>query len=130
MVRMEQRDTAGYGGCALAALGTLTALFVWSSSRRTGRHVMGGFEGEGQDLSVLWTELPLTALAGAVIPSAVWLLTLRLLRGRGPHRTHVLIASVCAAGALALSAWGLHTWANPAPPTVRLSGIPASDLDQ
>ncbi len=120
------------GGCALALLGTLTTLFIWSASRRTGRHLGGGFEGEGRDLSVLWTELPLTLLAGALIPSTAWLLTLRLPGGHGRRGSRVVLASACAAGALALSAWGLHTWANPdpAPSALRLSGAPASELDQ
>ncbi|MDF6020189.1 hypothetical protein [Streptomyces sp. JH34] len=127
---MEQRDAAGYGGCATAALGAATALYVWGSSGRTRRHMGGGFEGQGRDLSVLWTELPLLLLAGALIPSAVWLLTLRLLRGLAPPRSRAVVAAVCAAGVLALSAWALHTWANPHDPDrVRLSGTLVSDLD-
>lgn len=91
----------------------------------------GGFEGEGTDLSVLWTELPLVLLAGALIPPAAWLLTLRLLRGRTPLRTRALVAAVCTAGVLAVSVWALHTWANPHHPDhIRLSGALASDLDQ
>ncbi|MGW4234025.1 hypothetical protein ACWEF9_32990 [Streptomyces sp. NPDC004980] len=127
---MDQRDTAGYGGCGLALAGTLTALFVWSTSRRTDRHMGGAFEGAGQDFSVLWTELPLVLLAGALLPSAVWLLTLRLLNGRGPAGTRVLVAAVCAAGVLVLSAWGLHSWANPAPgpDLMMLPGTVGSDL--
>ncbi|MFJ8882519.1 hypothetical protein ACIRJR_03800 [Streptomyces sp. NPDC102402] len=130
---MEQRDAAGYGGCATAALGAVTALYVWGSSRRTGVHMGRGFEGEGQDLSVLWTELPLVLLAGALVPPAAWLLALRLLRGRGAPRFRVLTAAVCAAGVLALSVWALHGWANPQDPDrAGLSGSPGagpSDLD-
>ncbi|MFJ8863551.1 hypothetical protein ACIRD8_34690 [Streptomyces sp. NPDC102451] len=128
---MEQRDAAGYGGCATAALGAATALFVWGSSRRTGIHMGGGFEGEGADISVLWTEMPLVLLAGALIPPVTWLLTLRLLRGRGPLRARVLVAAACTAGVLVASTWALHTWSNPYDPdSVRLSGVLLSDLDQ
>ncbi|WP_181011335.1 hypothetical protein [Streptomyces sp. SM10] len=130
---MRQRDAAGYGGCATAVLGAVTALSVWGSSRRTRVHMGGGFEGQGGDLSVLWTELPLVVLAGALVPPAAWLLTLRLLRGHRALRFRVLAAAVGAAGVLALSAWALHGWANPqGPDRARLSGALApdtSDLD-
>ncbi|MEU0302459.1 hypothetical protein ABZ252_23775 [Streptomyces sp. NPDC006175] len=128
---MEQRDAAGYGGCATAALGAATALYVWGSSRRTGLHMGTGLEGHGRDFSVLWTELPLVLLAGALVPPLTWLLTLRLLRGRGPLRIQALVAALCTAGVLAVSTWGLHAWANPYDPDdVRLSGTLSSDLDQ
>ena len=68
LTRMGHRDAAGYGGCATAALGAVTALYVWGASRRTRLHMGSGFEGQGGDLSVLWTELPLVLLAGALIP--------------------------------------------------------------
>ncbi|WP_406463242.1 hypothetical protein OHB07_17820 [Streptomyces sp. NBC_00111] len=127
---MEQRDAAGYGGCAAAALGAVTALYVWGSSHRTGVHLGTGFEGQGRDLSVLWTELPLVLLAGTLVPPVSWLLTLRLLGGRARPRCRVLVAAVCTAGVLALSAWGLHAWSNPHDPDrVRLSGTVVSDLD-
>ncbi|MFJ8754008.1 hypothetical protein ACIREO_32485 [Streptomyces sp. NPDC102441] len=122
---------AGYGGCATAALGAATALYVWGSSRRTGLHMGAGLEGHGRDLSVLWTELPLVLSAGALIPPLTWLLTLRLLRGRRSPGLRALVAGTCTAGVLALSTWGLHTWANPYDPeNVRLSGALVSDLDQ
>ncbi|MEU1216509.1 hypothetical protein ACFYSH_26450 [Streptomyces sp. NPDC005791] len=128
---MEQRDAAGYGGCATAAIGAAVAVYVWASSRRTGLNMGMGFEGHSRDLSVLWTELPLVLLAGALIPPLAWLLPLRLLRGRGTLRARVLVAAVCTAGFVALSAWALHTWANPHHPDhIRLSGALASDLDQ
>ncbi|MER5551944.1 hypothetical protein ABT001_09705 [Streptomyces sp. NPDC002793] len=127
---MDQRDAARYGGCGASALGAAAALYVWGSSRRTHRHMGGGFEGEGTDISVLWTELPLVLLAGALIPPAAWLLTLRLLRGRTPLRTRALVAAVCTTGVLAVSVWGLYTWANPHNPYhERLFGTVASDLD-
>ncbi|WP_326698345.1 hypothetical protein OG909_14045 [Streptomyces sp. NBC_01754] len=126
---MSQQDTAGLGGCASAGLGAVTALLLWSASRRTHGHMAGGFEGEGRKISVLWTELPLVVLAGALVPTLVWLLALRLLGGHGRRPVRVLAAVVCAAVALALSAWCLHNWANPARDTVRLSDRTASDLD-
>ncbi|MFD5873927.1 hypothetical protein [Streptomyces sp. NPDC060322] len=127
---MEQRDAAGYGGCAAAAFGAVTALYVWGSSHRTGVHLGMGFEGHERDLSVLWTELPLVLLAGALIPPFTWLLTLRLLPGRRSLRSRALVAGACTAGVLALSTWGFHTWVNPHHPDhVRLSGTVASDLD-
>ncbi|MFJ4842133.1 hypothetical protein [Streptomyces sp. NPDC088746] len=90
-----------------------------------------GLEGHGRDLSVLWTELPLVLLAGALIPPLTWLLTLRLLRGPRSLRSRALVAGVCTAAVLALSAWGLHAWANPHhPDRIRLSGPLPSDLDQ
>ncbi|MGW1816414.1 hypothetical protein ACWCQM_22950 [Streptomyces sp. NPDC002125] len=128
---MEQRDAAGYGGCAAAALGAATALYVWGASTRTGLHMGTGLEGNGRDLSVLWTELPLVLLAGALIPPLTWLLTLRLLRGHGALRARALVAAVCTTAVLAGSAWALHSWANPYDPDrVRLSGVLVSDLDQ
>jgi len=131
MRHMEQRDAAGYGGCAAAALGAATALYVWGSSGRTQRHLGAGFEGHGRDLSVLWTELPLVLLAGILIPPFAWLLTLRLLGRRGPLRSRALVAAVCTAGVFAAATWGLHTWANPHNPDhIRLSGALVSDLDE
>ncbi|MFJ6853667.1 hypothetical protein ACIQM3_24585 [Streptomyces sp. NPDC091271] len=128
---MEQRDAAGYGGCATAALGAATALYVWGSSLRTGLHMGAGFEGHGRDLSVLWTELPLVLLAGALIPPLTWLLTLRLLRGPRSLRSRALVAGTCTAGVLALSTWGLPPCTNPHHPDhIRLSGALSSDLDQ
>jgi len=122
---------AGYGGCATALLGAVTAVYVWGSSRRTGLHMGTGLEGHGRDLSVLWTELPLVLLAGALTPPLTWLLTLRLLRGRAPLRGRALVAALCTAGVFAVATWGLHSWANPYDPDrVRLSGTLVSDLDQ
>ncbi|MEV6259559.1 hypothetical protein AB0M42_02155 [Streptomyces sp. NPDC051784] len=119
---MEQRDVAGYGGCAAALSGVVTALYVWGSSRRTRVHAGAGFEGQGRDLSALLTDLPFVLLAGILIPPAVWLLTLRLLPGLGAPPVRALLSAVCTAGVLVLSAWTLHNWANPPDP----DHIPAS----
>ncbi|MFE3517734.1 hypothetical protein [Streptomyces sp. NPDC059166] len=126
---MEQRDVTGYGGCAAALSGVVTALYVWGSSRRTRVHAGAGFEGQGRDLSALFTDLPLVLLAGLLIPTAAWLLTLRLLSRPGAPPVRVALAAVCTAGVLVMSAWALHSWANPHDPDhIRLSGPAASDL--
>ncbi|MDW8808721.1 hypothetical protein P1P68_28990 [Streptomyces scabiei] len=52
----------------------MAATLAWSTSGRTRRHLRGGFEGEGMDYTVLATELPFVALAGAAVPAAVCLL--------------------------------------------------------
>ncbi|WP_328769953.1 hypothetical protein [Streptomyces sp. NBC_00286] len=117
-------ESVGCGGCLLSVAGLLTALFVWGGSRRTHVHMGGGFENQGMDLSVLWTELPLVLAAGALIPATVWLTVGRLLRGRGPRAARLLVPTAVTIGALVLSAWALHTWVNPPrppSPDVRLS---------
>lgn len=115
------RDGGTRGGHGAVRLGCLGA-----HAAPHGRY----FEGQGRDLSVLWTELPLVLLAGMLTPPAVWLLTMRLLHGHGRLRHRALVAAVCTAGVLALSVWGLHAWANPPDPDhIPLSGSPVSDLD-
>lgn len=88
MDRQDERGQRPYrqsalacGGCAMSALGTTTATLLWSTSSRTRRHLGGGFEGEGTDYTVLATELPLVAMAGALIPALACLLV-ALLPGR------------------------------------------------
>ncbi|WP_234386905.1 hypothetical protein [Streptomyces scabiei] len=71
---MDRESLSGCGGCALSAAGTVAATLAWSTSDRTRRHLRGGFEGEGMDYTVLVTELPFVALAGAAVPAAVCLL--------------------------------------------------------
>ncbi|GAA4063191.1 hypothetical protein [Streptomyces shaanxiensis] len=53
----------------LSAAGAAVATYAWASSARTRRHMGGGFEGEGTDYTVLITEMPLVALAGAALPA-------------------------------------------------------------
>ncbi|MEI5526495.1 hypothetical protein WB401_28240 [Streptomyces brasiliscabiei] len=66
-------------------MGATAATLAWSTSDRTRRHLRGGFEGEDMDYTVLATELPFVALAGAVLPAAVCLaIALVLARRRGP----------------------------------------------
>jgi len=74
------------GGCLLSAAGATTATLVWASSGRTRRHMGGCFDGEGTDYTAVLTELPLVALAGALVPALVCLLLAYLLGRRSdPH---------------------------------------------
>ncbi|MDX2604152.1 hypothetical protein PV379_43060 [Streptomyces caniscabiei] len=65
----------------------MAATLAWSTSDRTRRHLRGGFEGEDMDYTVLATELPLVALAGAALPAAVCLLVALLLARRRGSRS-------------------------------------------
>lgn len=82
--RLDRQSALGCGGCALSAVGATAATLVWGTSDRTQRHLQGGFEGEDLDYTVLATELPFVALAGAVLPALVCLaIALILARRRG-----------------------------------------------
>ncbi|WP_338896959.1 hypothetical protein WBG99_16030 [Streptomyces sp. TG1A-60] len=63
-------------------MGATLATLVWSTSSRTRRHLGGGFEGEDMDYTVLATELPFVALAGAALPAVVCLLIALLVARR------------------------------------------------
>ncbi|WP_405518204.1 hypothetical protein [Streptomyces canus] len=77
-------DGVSCGGCALSAAGATAAPLLWLSMSRTQRHLGGGFENEGMDLSVLLTELPFVVLGGAFLPLLVFTVLLRLVdRRRG-----------------------------------------------
>lgn len=77
------------------------------------RHPPGRrLRGEGEDLSVLWTELPFVVLAAGVLPVAVWLLTVRLLRRSVGRGSLVVIAAAAAVGVTLLYAVGLYVWAD------------------
>lgn len=79
----EQREAAvSCVGCALSLAGAAAATLAWAATPRTRRHMGGGFENEGMDLTVLLTELPLVALTGAVLPALAYALVTRLLRRR------------------------------------------------
>ncbi|WP_254408053.1 hypothetical protein [Streptomyces sp. AC495_CC817] len=60
----------------------MAATLAWGTSERTRRHLGRGFEGEDMDYTVLATELPLVALAGAAVPAAVCLAIALLLARR------------------------------------------------
>jgi len=75
------RNTVTCGGCLLSMVGASAATLLWLFSARTRIHLGNGFENEGMDLSVLFTELPLVFLAGAVLPALVYALLARALGG-------------------------------------------------
>ncbi|MFF9775066.1 hypothetical protein ACF1HJ_15590 [Streptomyces sp. NPDC013978] len=60
----------------------MAATLAWGTSDRTRRHLGGGFEGEDMDYTVLATELPFVALAGAALPAAVCLVIALLVARR------------------------------------------------
>lgn len=70
-------DAVTCGGCALSATGAIAAPALWLSMPRTRRHLGGGFENQGMDLSVLLTELPFVVLGGAFLPLLVFTLLVR-----------------------------------------------------
>ncbi|WP_328781365.1 hypothetical protein OHT68_21940 [Streptomyces canus] len=77
-------DGVTCGGCSLSAAGATAAPLLWLSMPRTQRHLGGGFENEGMDLTVLLTELPFVVLGGAFLPLLVFTVLLRLVdRRRG-----------------------------------------------
>lgn len=102
-----QEERQGCAGILLAAVGAVAAVLAWAPRARVSVH--GGFEGMHRDLSVLYVDLPLIALGGALVPLAAWLLTLRVLR-------RPWLAAAIAAGALALGVWGLLSWWTPYEP--------------
>ncbi|GGL89744.1 hypothetical protein GCM10010129_36980 [Streptomyces fumigatiscleroticus] len=71
----------------LSAAGGAGATLVWVTSKRARRYLGGGFEDEGTDFGRLFTELPLVALAGAVLPAVVWALFAYALSRRGRRRS-------------------------------------------
>ncbi|MFD3523913.1 hypothetical protein [Streptomyces sp. NPDC058653] len=96
--------TTGGAGCLLAALGAATAPLVWAP--RAELSVAGGFEGSARDLSVLYVDLPLIAVGGALIPLLAWALTRRWTGRPG-------VAVLVAVAALGLGIWGLLEWWTP-----------------
>lgn len=72
----------------LSLVGALAATLLWLSSARTRIHLGHGFEDEGLDLGVLFTELPLVFLAGALGPTLVYALLARALGGRPKPDDH------------------------------------------
>ncbi|WP_369217296.1 hypothetical protein [Streptomyces flavofungini] len=97
-------DISCGAGCLLAGLGAATAALVWAP--RAAVSVHGGFEGQARDLSVLYVDLPLVALGGALVPLLFWALTTHLV-----GRTWVAVCVSVAAFALGL--WGFLEWWTP-----------------
>ncbi|AXK34953.1 hypothetical protein DVA86_22220 [Streptomyces armeniacus] len=91
-------------GCLLACVGAVAAPLVWAPRAAPG--IDGGFEGHARDLSVLYVDLPLIVLGGALLPPAVWALAARLV-------PRPWIAMLVAVAALAGGLWGLTEWWTP-----------------
>lgn len=96
--------TEGCAGCLLAGLGAAAAPLVWAP--RAAVSIDGGFEGHARDLSVLFIDLPLIVLGGALVPLLAWALATRWV-----HRPWV--ATLVALATLALAVWGLTEWWTP-----------------
>ncbi|MFF0746343.1 hypothetical protein ACFYVL_38715 [Streptomyces sp. NPDC004111] len=105
--RTAPSRTAGGAGCLLALLGAASAPLAWAP--RATSSIYGGFEGEQRDLSVLYLDLPLIALGGALVPLLVWMLTSRW-TGRP------WAAALAGLAALSLGIWGLLEWWTPQHP--------------
>ncbi|WP_037843773.1 hypothetical protein [Streptomyces sp. NRRL F-5126] len=91
-------------GCLLAGLGAVAAPLAWAP--RAAISVGGGFEGQARDLSVLFVDLPLVVLGGALVPLLAWALA-----GRWVRRPWA--APLVALAVLALAVWGLTEWWTP-----------------
>ncbi|WP_351237284.1 hypothetical protein [Streptomyces sp. NPDC002133] len=96
--------TKGCGGILVAALGTTFALLAWAPMARIS--IDGGFEQQHRDLSVLYIDLPVIAVGGALVPLAAWLLTLQWLQ-------RPWVAALAAMAVLVLGVWGLTSWWTP-----------------
>jgi len=99
----KQKIESG-AGCLLAGLGAAAAPLVWAP--RAAISVHGGFENHARDLSVLFIDLPLIVLGGALVPLLTWVLATRW-----AHRPWV--AALVALATLALALWGLTEWWTP-----------------
>ncbi|MFG2603182.1 hypothetical protein ACGFT2_06495 [Streptomyces sp. NPDC048514] len=88
----------------LEGLGAVTAALVWAP--RAAFSIDGGFEAHARDLSVIFVDLPLVVLGGALVPLLAWALTTRW-TGRP------WVAALAAVTAFALGIWGLLEWWTP-----------------
>ncbi|MFD6423791.1 hypothetical protein [Streptomyces sp. NPDC060198] len=94
-------------GCLLAGLGAAVAPLAWAP--KAAISVDGGLEGHARDLSVLYVDLPLIVLGGALVPALAWALT-----RRWTHRPWA--PALVAVAALALGVAGLLEWWTPEHP--------------
>lgn len=94
-------DATGGVGCLVAGIGAASAPLAWAP--RASGSVFGGFEGENRDPSVLFVDLPLIALGGALLPLVAWMLATRW-TGRP------WAAALMSLAALSLGIWGLLEW--------------------
>ncbi|MFE0640552.1 hypothetical protein ACFW2Y_02825 [Streptomyces sp. NPDC058877] len=99
-----KEEIKGLAGFLVAALGAAAVLLAWAPLARV--NVEGGFDGRHQDLSVLYVDLPLVAVGGALVPLAFWMLTMRWF-----HRPW--LAALAAVTGVALGIWGLMSWWTP-----------------
>ncbi|MET9377060.1 hypothetical protein ABZX98_23445 [Streptomyces sp. NPDC002992] len=88
----------------LTGLGTATGLVVWAP--RAAFSIDGGFEAHARDLSVIFVDLPLILLGGALIPLVAWSTAMRQVR-------RPWAAALAALAAIALGTWGLTEWWTP-----------------
>ncbi|MGH3309607.1 MAG: hypothetical protein ACRDP3_03330 [Streptomyces sp.] len=102
--RSSASDTVG---CLVMLAGAAAGLFAWAHGARPMLH--GGFEGEGQDLSVLWVELPIMVFGVPAAAGAVWALTATVLRDR-TRPTRTLLPVVAALLALGGLVWVCLAW--------------------
>jgi hypothetical protein len=96
--------TNGGAGCLLAGLGATTAPLAWAPQAAVS--IDGGFEGHVRDWSVLFVDLPLIVLGGALVPLLAWALA-----NRWVHRPWVAV--LVASATLAIAVWGLTEWWTP-----------------
>ncbi|MEU4273309.1 hypothetical protein [Streptomyces sp. NPDC026092] len=87
----------------LAVFGAAVGLVVWVP--RAAFSLDGGFESHARDLTVLFVDLPLILLGGALVPVVTLALAVR--------RVPPWAAAVAALAALALGVWGLTEWWTP-----------------
>ncbi|WP_407566213.1 hypothetical protein [Streptomyces sp. 184] len=99
--------SVGLGGCLLALVGAAVAPLAWAP--RAAVSVRGGFEGHARDLRVLYVDLPLVVLGGALLPLGVWALGLRWVR-------RPWVVALAAVAVLGLGVWGLTEWWSPRRP--------------
>ncbi|MEE1938397.1 hypothetical protein V1L54_03040 [Streptomyces sp. TRM 70361] len=114
---MERRTVLPAEAGYLMGLGAGTGLVAWTIGAE--RHLKGGFEGEGRDLSVLYVELPLLVLGVPAAAVAALLLMHGVLDGRVERAAvrRALSAGTALAVAAAL-VWGGLAWLGATEPPV------------